>query len=318
MRKPYELEDLYSEQIRAFRIYLKQSGYTASTQKEYMRECFTFLDSLNGSPPQEVGKLHIMEFLNDKQAAADITRNRTLSAIRTFYTALMDFELASKNPAAEVKKSKTEKNKKPVYLEEEDLTESLKFIEGRYRNRNIAIFLLMAYCGLRVGEVHRLNLKDLKKTKGVIEVFGKGRKWNEIPVPDVLLDYLLEVEKERISPYSLREDAFFVSQKGRRLSIRQIQKLVNQTFEAFKKSNPNVSDMKLSCHKLRHSFATMLLKNGIDIRVVKELMGHSSIETTMIYTHVNDEQKKLAMATMNVPLDSIGQSSVYLQETPHP
>ncbi|SDM30706.1 integrase/recombinase XerD [Paenibacillus sp. OK060] len=314
----YELEHLYSEQIRAFRIYLKQAGYTASTQKEYMRECLTYLDSLDGSPPQEAGKLHIMEFLNDKQATSDITRNRTLSAIRTFYTALMDFELASKNPAAEVKKSKTEKNKKPVYLEEEDLTESLKYIDGRYRNRNIAIFLLMAYCGLRVGEVHRLNLKDLKKTKGVIEVFGKGRKWNEIPIPDVLLTYLLEVEKERISPYSVREDAFFVSQKGRRLSIRQIQKLVNQTFEAFKKNNPNVSDMKLSCHKLRHSFATMLLKNGIDIRVVKELMGHSSIETTMIYTHVNDEQKKMAMATMNVPLDSIGQSSVYLQETPHP
>lgn len=251
-----------------------------------------------------------MEFLNDKQGStADKTRNRSLSAIRTFYMALIDFELVSKNPAAEVKKSKTEKNKKPIYLEEEDLSESLKYIEGRYKNRNIAIFLLMAYCGLRVGEVNRLNLKDLKKNRGTIEVFGKGRKWNEIPVPDVLLGYLLEVEKERISPYRMKEDAFFVSQKGRRLSIRQIQKIINQTFEAFKKSNPTVSDMKLSCHKLRHSFATMLLKNDVDIRVVKELMGHSSIETTMIYTHVNDEQKKRAMATVNVPLNAISDTN---------
>ncbi|MEW4425880.1 tyrosine-type recombinase/integrase [Paenibacillus pabuli] len=312
MRNRYELEDLYSEQIRAFRIYLKQSGYTASTQKEYMRESLIFLDSLNGSLPQDAGKLHIMEFLSDKQGSAgDKTRNRSLSAIRTFYMALIDFELASKNPAAEVKKSKTEKNKKPIYLEEEDLSESLKYIEGRYKNRNIAIFLLMAYCGLRVGEVHRLNLKDLKKTRGTIEVFGKGRKWNEIPVPDVLLNYLLEVEKERISPYRLQEEAFFVSQKGRRLSIRQIQKIVNLTFEAFKKGNPNVNDMKLSCHKLRHSFATMLLKNDVDIRVVKELMGHSSIETTMIYTHVNDDQKKRAMATVNIPLNAIGEYNPY-------
>lgn len=312
MHDRYELEQLYSEQIRAFRIYLKQSGYTASTQKEYMRESLVYLDSLDGSPPQEAGKLHIMEFLNEKQSTADNTRNRSLSAIRTFYMALIDFELASKNPAAEVKKSKTEKNRKPIYLEEEDLSESLKYIEGRYKNRNIAIFLLMAYCGLRVGEVHRLNLKDLKKNRGTIEVFGKGRKWNEIPVPDVLLNYLLEVEKERISPYRLKEDAFFVSQKGRRLSIRQIQKIVNQTFEAFKKSNPNVSDMKLSCHKLRHSFATMLLKNDVDIRVVKELMGHSSIETTMIYTHVNDEQKKKAMATVNVPLNAMSETNITL------
>ncbi|MDR6726158.1 site-specific recombinase XerD [Paenibacillus amylolyticus] len=308
MRDRYELEHLYSEPIRAFRIYLKQSGYTPSTQKEYMRESLLYLESLNGISPQDVGKLHIMEFLSDKQGSAgDKTRNRSLSAIRTFYMALMDFEIASKNPAAEVKKSKTEKNKKPTYLEEEDLSKSLQFIEGRYKNRNIAMFLLMAYCGLRVGEVHRLNLKDLKKNRGTIEVFGKGRKWNEIPVPEVLLDYLLEVEKERITPYRVQEDAFFVSQKGRRLSIRQIQKIVNQTFELFKKNNPNINDMKLSCHKLRHSFATMLLKNDVDIRVVKELMGHSSIETTMMYTHINDEQKKKAMATVNVPVNVIGE-----------
>ncbi|PJN52648.1 hypothetical protein CXK86_20555 [Paenibacillus sp. BGI2013] len=87
--------------------------------------------------------------------------------------ALIDFELASKNPAAEVKKYKTEKNKKPIYLEEEDLSESLKYIERRYKNRNIVIFLLMAYCGLRVGEAHRLNLKDLKKLEERLKCLGK-------------------------------------------------------------------------------------------------------------------------------------------------
>lgn len=62
-----------------------------------------------------------------------------------------------------------------------------------------------------------------------------------------------------------------------------------------------MTDMKLSCHKLRHSFATMLLRNNVDIRVVKELLGHASIETTMIYTHINDEQKRSAMTTIEVP-----------------
>ncbi|WP_058304162.1 tyrosine-type recombinase/integrase [Gorillibacterium timonense] len=301
MSRDYEVEEEYGDQIRAFRIWMQQAGFTDTTQREYMREAKAFLESLNGLSAAAAVKMNVIEFLVSKRNIGDRARNRTLSAIRSFYVALMDFELATRNPALEVKKSKTEKNKKPVYLEEEDLVESLNYFEGRYRHRNIAIFLLMGYCGLRVGEVHRLNLKDFKKAKGTIEVFGKGRKWNEIPVPELLMNYLIEVEKERITPYSTKEDAFFVSQKGKRLSIRQIQKIASQTFQAFKEHNPKVTDMKLSCHKLRHSFATMLLKNGVDIRVVKELLGHASIETTMIYTHVNDDQKKLAMSTVTIP-----------------
>lgn len=303
----YELEEEYGDQIRAFSISMKQSGYTEATQREYMREVLSYLNSLNGTPVEQAGKVGVINFLVSKQKSTDDrTRNRSLSAIRSFYDSLMDFEMATRNPAKDVKKSKTEKNKKPIYLEENELVQTLQFIGGRYRDRNIAIFLLMGYCGLRVGEVHKFNLKDFKKSKGTIEIFGKGRKWNEIPVPEVLAEYLGKVESERLTPYSKNEDAFFVSQKGRRLSIRQIQKIANQTFSAFKKQNPELSDMKLSCHKLRHSFATMLLKNGVDIRIVKELLGHSSIETTMIYTHVNDEQKKNAMATISIPLKAIG------------
>mgnify|MGYP001248605186 CR=1 FL=1 len=304
MIRDYDLEETYSEAIRAFTIWMKQSGYTEATKREYMREVRTFLQSMDGTPVEMATKMDVLSFLFAK-SSGDRARNRSLAAIRSFFTALIDFELATRNPAMEVKKSKTEKNKKPIYLEEHELIQFLKHIDGRYRNRNIAIFLLMGYCGLRVGEVHRLNLKDFNRNKGTIEIYGKGRKWNEIPLPDVLIDYLNKVEHARITPYSNKEDAFFVSQKGRRLSIRQIQKIAAETFEEFKKHNPGLSDMKLSCHKLRHSFATMLLKKGVDIRVVKELMGHSSIETTMIYTHVNDEQKKHAMDAVNIPIHAI-------------
>lgn len=303
MALKYELEEEYGKELRAFSLWMKQAGFTEATQREYVREVYTFLGSLNGVQVEKAGKLDVINFLVSKQqSTSDRTRNRSLAAVRSLYVALMDFELASRNPAMEVKKSKTEKNKKPVYLEENDLVQVLEFIGGRYRNRNIAIFLLMGYCGLRVGEVHRFNLKDFKKSKGSIEIFGKGRKWNEIPVPKVLAEYLEKVERERLKPYSRNEEAFFVSQKGRRLSVRQIQKIVYQIFSSFKEHHSHLSDMELSCHKLRHSFATMLLKNGVDIRVVKELLGHSSIETTMIYTHVNDEQKKNAMEKIAIPL----------------
>lgn len=303
LSEQHEIEDHYGKLTGAFRIWMKQAGYTDTTQKEYMREAYGYLQSLEGAPAEQAGKMHVISFLVSKQrGAGDKARNRTLSAIRSFYTALIDFELAARNPAMEVKKSKTEKNKKPVYLEEEELAASLSCMEGRYRSRNVAIFLLMSYCGLRVGEVHRLNRSDFNPVRGTIEVFGKGRKWNEIPVPEELAAVLAEVVQDRLTPYKEQEDAFFVSQKGRRLSIRQIQKIAGQTFEAFKSMNPSAANKKLSCHKLRHTFATILLKNGVDIRVVKELLGHASIETTMIYTHVNDEQKKEAMATIRLPM----------------
>lgn len=302
MTTKYDIEEIYAEPLQAFTIWMKQSGYTEATRKEYMREVYDYLYSLNELPVQQAGKLNVVSFLVSKQeSAGDKTRNRTLSAIRSFYASLVDFELATRNPALEVKKSKTEKNKIPAYLEEEELKKVLTYVEGRYRDRNLAIFLLMGYCGLRVGEVHRMNLSHFKKEKGTLEVLGKGRKWNEIPLPDLVVEYLAKVEKERIQPYSSKEEAFFVSQKGRRLSIRQIQKIAANVFDAFKQDHPQLSDLKLSCHKLRHSFATMLLKNNVDIRVVKELLGHASIETTMIYTHINDEQKRSAMTTIEVP-----------------
>ncbi len=298
----YYIEEIYSEPLQAFTIWMKQSGYTEATRKEYLREIYGYLFSLDELPVQQAGKLNVVSFLVSKQkSAGDKTRNRTLSAIRSFYASLIDFELATRNPALEVKKSKTEKNKIPVYLEEQELKKVLHYVNGRYRDRNLAIFLLMGYCGLRVGEVHRMNLSHFKRDKGTLEVLGKGRKWNEIPLPELVVDYLAKVEEGRIQPYSVKEEAFFVSQKGRRLSIRQIQKIAAEVFNAFKQDHPQMSDMKLSCHKLRHSFATMLLSNNVDIRVVKELLGHASIETTMIYTHINDEQKRSAMTTIEVP-----------------
>ncbi|MUG47817.1 tyrosine-type recombinase/integrase [Paenibacillus woosongensis] len=302
MTTKYYIEEFYAEPLQAFTIWMKQSGYTETTRKEYLREVYDYLFSLDELPVQQAGKLNVVSFLVSKQeSAGDRTRNRTLSAIRSFYASLIDFELATRNPALEVKKSKTEKNKIPVYLEEQELKKVLTYVDGRYRDRNLAIFLLMGYCGLRVGEVHRMNLSHFKRDKGTLEVLGKGRKWNEIPLPELVVEYLAKVEEERIQPYSSKEEAFFISQKGRRLSIRQIQKIAAHVFDAFKQDHPQLTDMKLSCHKLRHSFATMLLRNNVDIRVVKELLGHASIETTMIYTHINDEQKRSAMTTIEVP-----------------
>ncbi|MCM3631784.1 tyrosine-type recombinase/integrase [Paenibacillus camelliae] len=296
------IEERYEEPVNVFQLWMKQAGYADTTKKEYVREVRNFLAYLDGTELKHVKKLTIVSYLvQEKEQLSDRARNRSLAALRSFFKALIDFELAVTNPAQEVKKSKTERNRKPIYLEQELLALTINYIEGKYQERNIALLLLMAYCGLRVGEVHRLNISNYDEEKATITVLGKGRKWNEIPLAPEVNQYMKRVVQQRIQPYRPQDEAFFISQKGRRLSIRQIQKIISEMFKQLKAEHAELQGLQLSCHKLRHSFATLMLRNQVDIRVVKELMGHSSIDTTMIYTHIHDEEKKHAVASIRMP-----------------
>ncbi|MFC6332078.1 tyrosine-type recombinase/integrase [Paenibacillus septentrionalis] len=302
------LHEQYEESIQAFQLWMKQAGYAETTKKEYIREIQHFLKYIDGTSLSAVKKLTIVSYLvQEKERLSDQARNRSLAALRSFFKALIDFELLTSNPAQEVKKSKTERNRKPIYLEQEQLAKTVSYMHGKYKDRNIALLLLMAYSGLRVGEVHRLNCSHYDEAKGTITVLGKGRKWNEIPLAPEVNQYMRSVLAQRIKPYKPKDEAFFISQKGRRLSIRQIQKIIAEMFNEMKAEQAELQGLKLSCHKLRHSFATLMLRNQVDIRIVKELMGHSSIDTTMIYTHIHDDEKKHAVELIAVPslLDKI-------------
>lgn len=288
--------------VKAFSLWMRQAGYTETTKKEYEREATSFLQYIEPLSLTTVKKLTIVSYLVEhKGNVSESTRNRTLAALRSFFKAMNDFELVTGNPAQEIKKSKTERNRLPIYLEQQYLKETVQHVHGKYRDRNMAILLLMAYSGLRVGEVHRLNMSHYNEEKSSITVLGKGRKWNEIPLTNEVNAYMKQVKACRLAPYKQKEEAFFVSQKGRRLSIRQIQKVISAMFEQLKQEHSELQHLKLSSHKLRHSFATLMLRNQIDIRIVKELMGHTSIETTMIYTHIQDEEKKQAISSIHIP-----------------
>ncbi|WP_152393103.1 tyrosine-type recombinase/integrase [Paenibacillus guangzhouensis] len=305
----YDLIEAYSLELELFSIWMKNQGMTKSTQQAYMSDARSFLKGVYPADLAKLGKMEIMRFLSTtrERGAGDEARNRKLSSLRAFYKSLNEMEHLQINPAASVAKSKQVKNRIPTYLEENQLHHFFDRVEGKYQNRNVAILLLMAFAGLRVGEIHRMNIQDLHQD-GSIHILGKGRKWRVIPLPAELHQILIRTLEERRSPNQGKEQAFFISQFGRRLSIRMIQTVADQTFEKLKAELPELMNTRLSSHKLRHSFATMQIRSGTDIRTLQELLGHASIETTQIYTHIDNKQMRMAMDKFTGKIPSVSRT----------
>lgn len=302
------IEEQHEEELDIFLIWLKDRGYSQDTQNGYLNNVHKFLRSFPDKPIAAIGKIDIMGHLTRIRTtgSGDRARNRALSAIRLFFKVLIEFELIKVNPAIDVQKSKVEKNKVPIYIEQEYLGDFLQMINSRYYERDLAILALMSYCGLRVGEIHRLNITDFQEQSGQLAILGKGRKWRYIPLPSSLINLMIQCVSERLQPRRSTETAFFISRLGRRLSKRAIQYVAEKTFDAFKEVTPRYKDTPLSSHKLRHSFATNLLSTGrVDIRTLQELLGHEDISTTQIYTHVTDQVKKEAMTSVQPKLPLI-------------
>jgi Site-specific recombinase XerD len=293
--------DDHEEQLDMYLIWLKDRGYSQDTQHGYMHDVRAFLRSHPTKPISALRKIDVMSHLTKVRmnGAGDRARNRSLSAIRLFFKVMIEFEQLESNPALDVPKSKVEKNKVPAYMEPDDVGRLLQVVDSLYRLRDIAILSLMAYCGLRVGEVHRLNVNDYHVQAGQLAILGKGRKWRYIPLPASMIALMNDCLEERIQPRRSQENAFFVSRLGRRMSKRAIQDVCEKSLHAFREQHPDYQDMPLSSHKLRHSFATNLLATGrVDLRTLQELLGHEDISTTQIYTHVSDHAKKEAMTTI--------------------
>ncbi|WP_138751224.1 tyrosine-type recombinase/integrase [Paenibacillus sinopodophylli] len=292
----HEIVDSYGLELELFSIWMKNKGMTKSTHRAYMSDVNYFLQTIHPTETKHISKMEIMRYMAAcrEKGAGDEARNRKLSSLRSFFKAMIEMEHLNHNPAALIAKSKQEKNRIPVYLEENELEALLLNMKGKYYIRNVSIVLLMAYAGLRVGEIHRMNVQDLQQD-GSIHILGKGRKWRIVPLPDALRQMLKEALADRVDSKQGKEHPFFVSQFGRRLSIRMIQTIADDTIKQLKEKMPALADKRLSSHKLRHSFATMQIRSGTDIRTLQELLGHASIETTQIYTHIDNKQLRSAM-----------------------
>ncbi|RCW51481.1 MULTISPECIES: site-specific tyrosine recombinase/integron integrase [unclassified Halanaerobium] len=301
----------FLQAVNKFKKYLEiEKGYSRLTIKEYdsdlhqlydyLREELDFKENFSAG---EVDRLDISEFLADAVIVNDnkaVTRNRKLFAIRSFYKYLLHYGIVNKNPAEAIESSKTDTRLEPIYLKLKEAQQFIKAIDeygGINRLRDLAIVKLFLYAGLRISELVNLDFDNIDFDDGSIKFYGKGKKERYVPLHnDVILAirrYMRERNSIKITESDARQ-AVFISRHGRRINPRTIQLFVKKYA---KKAGLSRAE-KITPHKLRHTFASTLYRQTKDIKVLQDLLGHSNISTTQIYTHVDNEEKKSAIDEM--------------------
>lgn len=239
--------------------------------------------------------IYYCEEERNNQAAA---KSRKISALKAFFSYLTSKrKLLPVDIALDLEKPKIP-NRKPVYLKQDECEQLYSGIKKENYFRDFCIVTLFLHCGLRVSELVSINLKDVKKE--IISIIGKGNKERLVYLnKDCLQAIENYIEKERkIKDPSEQQEALFLSRKNQRISTRTIQIMIRNL-----NINSGVNKESLTPHKLRHSMATLLCQNGTDIRKLQVLLGHSSIATTEIYTHLEDDSLKKVIE--NHPLAKI-------------
>ena len=282
----------------------KERDVSPNTVRAYDRDLSAFVEFLGkyygGSAWswQGVDRIAMRGFLGQlsKRGLSKRSMARTLSAIRSFYRYLHRNEIVDANPARAVGAPRLEKYL-PGYLDRAQIDllfqmAEVRAWEGKFVDvRNLAILELFYSTGMRLSELQGLSRGDLDVVSQQVKVRGKGRKERIIPIGDHAVLAIRNYESKRddllrgIGPKADR-NALFLAKTGKRIGVRAVQKAVTNFLKQIDE------DAGLSVHSLRHTFATHLLDAGADLRAVQELLGHSSISTTQIYTHTSIERLK--------------------------
>ncbi len=215
------------------------------------------------------------------------SRARKVSSLKSFFKYLMNkAKLISFNPAAELDSPKIPKTL-PKYLSLDESKKLLENIDGTHKYRDYAMITLFLNCGLRLSELASINLKDIREDK--LTVFGKGSKERTVYLNHACMKAIreyLENERPKDGLKGPDRDALFLSRLNKRISVKTIQHVVKKHLEA-----AGLDTTKYSVHKLRHTAATLMYRHGhVDVRVLQEILGHTNLSTTQIYTHLDDEQ----------------------------
>ncbi len=280
--------------IKKFLDYiLRQKKYSLNTYKNYEIDIMEFFSYLKEEKKDykdvsyDFIKGYLMVLYNRKLSRSTISRK--LSALRSFYKYLFNQDIINTNPFDYVSTPKKEK-KLPNYLGVIELETifNIPDLNTSLGQRNRLILELLYATGIRVGELVNIKLNDIDLNRKEIRILGKGNKERIDLFGEYCLDYInLFINDGRtkiIKKNNSSCDYLIINNRGNKITTRAVEQIIN---DIVKKASIK---KHVSPHMLRHSFATHLLNNGCDILTVKELLGHESLESTQIYTHVSNER----------------------------
>lgn len=286
--------------LRDYRAYLRLERHLADNSVEaYLRDVQhlrNYAEPL-GIDPDQVGREHIQALLaelNDTHIAI-ASQRRVLAGLRSFFHFLVIEEVLDESPAEFVDLPRLPEHL-PDVLSDAEITalQSALDLSLPDQARNAVIIEVLYGCGLRVSELITLKLEDIYDQEEALLVTGKGNKQRWVPINTHALgmvqDYIHTI-RSQVSPRSGEEHYLFLSRRGSHLTRQFIFNMLKKTAECagIKKT--------ISPHSLRHSFATELVSNGADLRAVQEMLGHVSVRTTEIYTHLSREALRATIST---------------------
>lgn len=284
----------WDQWLRAYENYLKLerslSGNSIDAYKSDLSKLIVYLEQhTQARGPRSVTKTHLTSFntwIGSTNLSAR-TQARIISGIRSFFQFLLMEDVIDTNPVNDMESPRLSR-KLPEVLSVSEIDRMIQAIDmsAPESQRNKAIVETLYGCGLRVSELVNLRLSDIHIQSEFIRITGKGNKQRLVPIGHEALKSMqlyVNTSRHAIESHKGHEDILFLNRFGRKLSREMVFNIIKQLAKAagIKKN--------VSPHTLRHSFATHLMEGGADLRAIQEMLGHESITTTEIYTHLDRE-----------------------------
>lgn len=283
------MEELIEKYINYVLFERRLSKNTASSYKNDLDKFMLYLkdNSINSFKKAEKRDItNYLEYLDNNHITTSSIA-RKLTTIKNFYTYLEKTEIVKKNITEGIERPKLRK-KLPEVLTIEEVDKLLDInLNTAFDYRNKAMLELLYGTGLRISELLDLKLSDIDFENCIVRCMGKGSKERIVPIGEYVIFYLnTYLEYRKVLLKNKKSDYLFLNSRGSRLSRFSFFKILKQLLitKGIKKN--------ISPHSLRHSFATHILEGGGDLRSIQELLGHSDISTTKIYTHISNKQIK--------------------------
>ena len=291
----------YRLDLAMFLRYLVLSRAHETINDETLASCdISCVDAafLSSVTPEEI--YAFLSYVGKERENRAAARARKLSAIRSFYKYLtVTLAVVPKNPAEKIDSPRV-RQALPKHLTLDESVELLDSVENSIPRRagddvihvrDFAIITLFLNCGMRLSELVGINMTDIDPKQEQMRVIGKGAKERVIYLNDACRDALLAYIAVRQKPVAADKNALFLSRLNKRISCRTVQWLVDKYL-----ADAGLAYKNFSAHKLRHTAATLMYQEGgVDVRVLKDILGHEQLNTTQIYTHVSDAQMREAM-----------------------